>query len=63
MIFGKVFSVFESVINITSIPAFIIGGILVDSFSATTIMIAIAVLQIVPLTMIVMKKSLIDFRL
>jgi len=60
---GKVFSVFESVINVTSIPAFIIGGILVDRFSATNIMIVIATLQIIPIAMIITKKSLINFRL
>ena len=59
---GKVFSVFESVINITSIPAFIIGGILVDRLSATAIMTIIAILQIIPIAMIVTKKSLIDFQ-
>ena len=60
---GKVFSVFESVVNITSIPAFIVGGILVDRFSATYIMVVIATLQIIPLAMIVTKKSLINFKI
>jgi len=60
---GKVFSVFESVINVTSIPAFIIGGILVDRFSATAIMVVIAVLQVIPIAMVVTKKSLLSFRL
>jgi MFS family permease len=59
---GKVFSVFESVVNITSIPAFILGGILVDRFSATYIMVIIAILQLIPLAMIITKKSLINFR-
>jgi len=59
---GKVFSVFESVINVSSIPAFIIGGILVDRFSSTAIMVIIAVLQIVPISMIITKKSLTSFR-
>ena len=56
---GKVFSVFELVLLSMQIPGYLLGGLLVDHFGTAIVMGFATVLQIIPLGLIGVKKSLV----